>query len=71
MNATEKDLPVDDIVQELNDWADIIDGTKGNAHLIMLNSAIYREAAQEIQNLRTAITILKEELTGVSWGKSG
>ena len=66
MSATEKDLPVDDIVQELNDWADIIDGTKGNAHLVMLNSAIYREAAQEIQNLRTALTILQEQLIGAS-----
>jgi hypothetical protein len=41
-----------DIVQELYDWADIIDGVQGKANVVMLSSAVFVDAAAEITLLR-------------------
>jgi hypothetical protein len=43
-----------DIVQELHDWADIIDGAflQGKANVVMLSGAVFVDAAAEITLLR-------------------
>lgn len=43
-----------DIVEELLDWADIIDKSQGRASVIMLSGEVYRAAAEEILKLREA-----------------
>lgn len=43
-----------DIVEELLDWADIIDKSQGRASVIMLSGEVYRVAAEEILKLREA-----------------
>lgn len=43
-----------DIVEELNDWAFITDEVQGKAMMVMLSGEVFRDAAQEIQTLRTA-----------------
>lgn len=44
----------EDIVEELLDWADIIDKSQGRASVIMLSGEVYRAAAEEILKLREA-----------------
>lgn len=45
----------DDIVQELNDWAYIVDESQGKACVVMLSGVLFREAAAEIERLRAHI----------------
>lgn len=44
----------EDIVEELLDWADIVDKSYGRASVIMLSGEVYRAAAEEIIKLREA-----------------
>lgn len=48
----------EDIVEELLDWADIIERSQGKASLIILSGEVYRAAAEEIIKLRKAGTEL-------------
>ena len=43
-----------DIVDELNAWADLIDGLDDRAVITMLSGAVHRAAAVEIARLRDA-----------------
>lgn len=46
---------MDDIVKELEDWAEIVNGVQGKAVLMMLSGDVFEEAADEIRLLRTAL----------------
>lgn len=52
-----------DIVQELEDWAFITDGVQGKAMMVMLSGEVFRDAAQEIKTLRTALALAVGELS--------
>jgi hypothetical protein len=43
----------DDIVQELRDFAYIVEGTQGVAAVVMLEGRIFEEAAEEIERLQS------------------
>ena len=47
--------PERDIVDELDDWAYIIDGVQGSAGVLMLSGDVHRQAAEEIKRLRAEL----------------
>lgn len=49
-----------DIVDELVDWAEIIDGAQGRAVVVLLSGDVHREAAAEIKRLRAVIESYEE-----------
>ena len=56
------DLPpmneADDIVEELRDWGDIVNGSKGSAEVVFISGDFLHEAASEIERLRAEIKVL-------------
>jgi hypothetical protein len=54
-NSNEQPEQEGDIVAELRDWAEIIDrvNNSGTAMVTMISGAVHREAADEIERLRT------------------
>lgn len=56
------DLPpmneADDIVEELRDWGDIVNGSKGSAEVVFISGDFLHEAATEIERLRAEIKVL-------------
>ena len=56
------DLPpmneADDLVEELRDWGDIVNGSKGSAVVVFLSGDVFHEAASEIERLRAEIKVL-------------
>lgn len=48
-----------DIVEELHNWAHIVDGVQGKALVWMLNGSVFVDAAGEIINLRAEIVRLQ------------
>ena len=56
------DLPpmneADDIVEELRDWGDIINGSKGSAVVVFVSGDFLHEAASEIERLQAEIKVL-------------
>lgn len=52
----------EDIVNELRDWAQIIEGVQGKAKLVMLSGEMFTEAANEIEKLRKTIAGMEETI---------
>jgi hypothetical protein len=46
------DEPLQDIVEELNDWAYIVDSSQGSCLVTFLSGRIFQEAAEEIAKVR-------------------
>lgn len=58
----------DDIVQELNDWAYIIDKTHGKAHVVFISSDLFKDAANEIIKIQSALLLMAGTLsTSAEW----
>jgi len=51
---------VDDIVQELRDWAYIADEAAGKVNFVMLNGSVFSSAADEIERLRSSAAFYPE-----------
>ena len=51
----------DDLVQELRDWANLIDEIQGKAILSMLSGEVHRAAADRIEALEKEIAQLRNE----------
>lgn len=55
LTKKEKRPVVDDIVQELRDWAYIADEAAGKVNFVMLNGSVFSSAADEIERLRSSV----------------
>jgi len=50
----------DDIVQQLRDWAYIIEESRDNFAVTMLSGDIFHDAANEIERLRSSVVLCSE-----------
>ena len=48
----------EDFIEELRDWGDIINGSKGSAVVAFVSGDVFHEAASEIERLRAEIKVL-------------
>ena len=48
------------VVQDLRDWAYIVDESQGKAHVGMLSGALFRDAADEIERLSDENSALRK-----------
>lgn len=60
LTKKEKRPVVDDIVQELRDWAYIADEAAGKVNFVMLNGSVFSSAADEIEHLRSSAALCPE-----------